>query len=752
MARQKYSKKAQPGTKRSLPEDANEIDANGKDPLLTDSRFNKAIWDPRFSRVPKRAKGAVDDDRFKTKLKEDPSFREKFTPVDRFGRPKKRPTLNSSLKLLAADDDNSADKDFDSDEEIEPGATIPFSTEEDEDDDDDSEEDSDIEDFVEDGSEELEDIPCGNATKRLAVVGLNWSVTRAVDILASLNSFCPTGKRIEFVEVHPSKFGLERLAIEAKLGPQVIEAEDLKVVKDANNRFVITKVENHDDILSDGDDEDETNSPFQDAGDKIEEASDDGSDQDEDDDHQNERLQKQQAALRRYEEERLKYYYAAVQFEDIKTADAVYEQCDGVEYAQSGQAFDLRFIPDDMMIETSPRDRADCIPDGYAPPNVNLSSLNSSTVKLSWDADNPDRVILKKKAFTKHEMDEDDLKAYLASSSDENEDDDKLSRKDIERKRKLLLGTTENKTDDGKDDIDLEVTFEPGMLEKGEEILKQKLEKDEHKDDTPWEARLRRIRERKSEKRKLRRELLTSRGREDEGALAEKQDGDVEKDENPSFEDPFFSIERDFDELESKSRAEKDKFQRQRERKLDEEGPPNDMDHDELKQRRQAELELISMGDEREKRNGNSLRQALLAADSDDEEERRQEKKGKRTRGKRRWQKETNHIATVKPSMMDTNDERFQGVFNSHLFAIDPTHPKFRENETTRNIIQEKGRRARKQANGEVAIADNIKGVVDTDPIANNSGKGDNNAQSELRQLAARLKERAKAKKSQSKV
>ena len=42
---------------------------------------------------------------------------------------------------------------------------------------------------------------------------------------------------------------------------------------------------------------------------------------------------------------------------------------------------------------------------------------------------------------------------------------------------KLLLGTVKEGRDGEEDDMDMEISFKPGMLEKGEDIVKRKLEK-----------------------------------------------------------------------------------------------------------------------------------------------------------------------------------------------------------------------------------------------------------------------------------
>lgn len=743
------------------------------DPLVSDPRFNAASWDPRFSRVPKRAKNAVADDRFTTILKRDPSFREKQTPVDRYGRPKKRVKLDYTMQTLAESDgegsddshQSSADDDHAHGLDVE-GVPVMSVGDEDGDSDEDFDDLADLEEF-EVNEEPLENIPRGEATSRLAVVGLNWSVTRAVDILASLNCFCPTGKKILFVEVHPSKFGLERLEIEAKLGPQVVPEDDLRVVQDAKElQTQDLDGENGDsnenlhskpclaesEGRSESEDENDNEEIVDNAGNGDD--YDDREDKDdaplfEDDAEVSERVRKQQAALRKYEEDRLKYYYAVVKCEDIKTADSLYEQCDGVEYSQTGQSFDLRFIPDDMEITTKPRDRAESVPDGYAPPAVNLSSLNNSTVKLSWDADDPDRVILKKKAFSKHELYDQDLKAYLASSSEDEGQEEEQGKEDAEQKRSILLGAMNGDDAEEEDEAELEVTFEPGMLEKGEEILKRKLERDEREGETPWEGRMRRLRERKQERRRERRAAIAKLTGKAANNDDESDVSDESSSEEPSVLDPLFSGSKDPESVpvlkEGTSMS-----RRMNQRDARGGGPPEEGNG--FKQQKGAELEPLTTNDGETA--GKTIREKLAEADSDEEEMRRQRKKGK-TRGKRRWQKDKSEVkATENESLIEASDDRFQGVFNSHLFAIDPTHPKYRDDGTTRKIMKEKVHRSR--------IAQNVNGAGDDDGSTLGSKdqavgkvkepkKSVSSAQAELKQLAARVKARAEKRKKRAK-
>ena len=53
-------------------------------------------------------------------------------------------------------------------------------------------------------------------------------------------------------------------------------------------------------------------------------------------------------ALRAYELSKLRYYFAIAVTDSPRTAEALYQQLDGIEFEHSAMVFDMRFVPDDV--------------------------------------------------------------------------------------------------------------------------------------------------------------------------------------------------------------------------------------------------------------------------------------------------------------------------------------------------------------------------------------------------------------------
>lgn len=259
---------------------------------------------------------------------------------------------------------------------------------------------------------EAENIPVGEETNRIACVNLDWDNVKAKDLFKVFEGFIPARGQLKKVSIFPSEFGKERMQLEALNGPptEVFQEEKEKIKNDEGKDFNMV-------------------------------------------------------ALRKYQIDRMKYYYAVAEFDNVTTARAVFSACDGTEYESTANVFDLRYIPNDMIFEDAPRDFTTEAPLAYQPNDFVTQALQHSNVKLTWDAEDPERIKTTKKKFSKQDIKDMDFKSYLASDSDSEGQDEELR-----VKYKSLL---EN-SDDGDGNEEMEITFTPGLSEKAEALLQAK--------------------------------------------------------------------------------------------------------------------------------------------------------------------------------------------------------------------------------------------------------------------------------------
>jgi len=265
-------------------------------------------------------------------------------------------------------------------------------------------------------------------------------------------------------------------------------------------------------------------------------------------------------------------------------------------------------------------------------------------VKLTWDGDDPQRNEVTRRALTRKEIEESDFKAYIANTSSESESDaeDKPlpSKKDKkasrEKLRALLLGGNDDVIpegwgDDGAiDDVDMEITFTPGLSDK------------KNKED---ETTLERYQRKMKEKRKKKQEEVT--GKREEGK---------------KLEDDFF------------------------EQASDEEAPDEDVDGDRYsKGRPRKSQKTVDQKDSSLRPEVTAEELALLVASDNPNTEPKHfniksvikaEKQKKRKKG-RKVKGDVEANETQEDFVMDVKDERFKVLHEDHQFAIDPSDPQY---------------------------------------------------------------------------
>lgn len=466
--------------------------------MITDTRFASLHSDPRFREPPKHKAKVAIDSRF-NRMFTDKNFSTTKARTDKRGKPKNSDTAAKSLKhyyrleeegegeggggvkdrkfgkkLLENEHSEDVESDEESESESENGESesekvkkgslkLESQSESSDSEVDDEEEETDDsatstsdsdEAYEEEEDVQEEHIPeIDKETHRLAVVNMDWSQVKAVDLYVMLSSFLPTSGQILSVAVYPSEFGLKRMEEEAIHGPVGLFDDDKR-----NN------------------DEDE--------------------DEDEDDDNEidNEKL-------RAYELSRLRYYYAVVECDSIATADYLYRTCDGVEFERSSTTLDLRFIPDSMEFKHQPRDVAKHAPADYEGLDFQTRALQQTKIHLTWDDDEPQRTKTLKRKFNDDQLAELELQEFLASDesdSSDSENEDVMQHGSAKKPKKqdmyrALIQSGDGSDENDEEDQDMEVTFNTGL----EDLSKQILEKKDRKSETVWEAYLRKRREKK---------------------------------------------------------------------------------------------------------------------------------------------------------------------------------------------------------------------------------------------------------------
>ncbi|KAF9362380.1 pre-rRNA-processing protein esf1 [Mortierella sp. NVP85] len=651
---------------------------------VKDPRFAHVHRDPRFMRPNKNNSKVTVDARFSSMLKG-----KEFSSapkVDKYGRKLKSlgsdPQMKRFYQLQKGETGSDEDEDGDSeseneeeedtDNEDEAGPESASASEsESEDMDEDSydpmrgrgvisgsDSDSDIDEDAaaeldaeaeaqEDEEEEEDDVPRGDESHRFACVNLDWDHIKSTDLFKVFSGFKPEKGAIRSVKIYPSEFGKERMEREEREGPPPEIFKSKSTSKD-----------------SDSDDEELDEKAL------IKKQTEDG---EEDID---------QEALRKYQLDRLKYYYAVVDCDSVETAKVICEACDGAEYESSANFFDLRYIPDGMEFDDKPRDEAFGAPENYKPNEFTTQVFQHSNVQLTWDEDDADRIKVTRHKFSKTDVEDMDFKAYLASSDEEDSEDDIEATK---RKYRALLERGKKDSDDSDADSDddknqeMEITFAPGLSEKAAELLEAKKQREQPvKDETSIEAYKRKQKERKQRRKENRAARL--KGDKSEDDEDEDQGGEAlfsDDEDERLLNDPYFAEEFANGDMmpsgKGKKGAKSEKSKNAKKKRTKEERLEDS--------RKKAELELL-MEDNRENNQHFNMKEIQKAEKRD-----KRKKKNKSQNAKDKGEDLQDDFK------IDVSDPRFSALHESHHFALDPTNPHFKKTKAMTELLQERQKR-----------------------------------------------------------
>ena len=488
--------------------------------VVKDPRFSIMHSKPVFKKMARANAKVVLDKRFKAVLT-DKRFATGHAGVDKYGRKTKRKDAKDEMKAFYTVEDAEGDgeggaaaekglEDADAAAE-DPEARVQYlnalargeiegdSSEDDSEEDDDDDDDAGVEDDAIDteglevgddvrdmgalarqGAEEEEEVPMGEATKRVAILNVDWQHMQAVDLLACVQSL--TSGTVRRVTVYPSDFGLEQMAIENKFGPQGLWAEEDTIRIDKPLERQPEKLQAADADSEDSEGEDADGGVDASGSDDDEDAS--GSDGDEDawgsDGDEDGSSAEEDARfdgdfvradaglvveqdgrtpdgfdkekLREYEVKKLRYYFAIAECDTVRTALAVADEVDGMEFESSSSRLDIRFVPDDTSFkDRQVRDTATTVPDDYEPPLYVTTALQQSNITCTWDEPDTARTNQLTQYGAWAEMNTEDLAVYMASDESEEDDVDPAERR---KKRALLLGDAADDDDDDDENED----------------------------------------------------------------------------------------------------------------------------------------------------------------------------------------------------------------------------------------------------------------------------------------------------------
>uniref|UniRef100_UPI00358E6636 ESF1 homolog isoform X1 n=1 Tax=Myxine glutinosa TaxID=7769 RepID=UPI00358E6636 len=388
--------------------------------------------------------------------------------------------------------------------------------------------------------------------------------------------------------------------------------------------------------------------------------------------------------MRQYQMNRLKYHFALIDCDSVETASAIYEGCDGFEFESSGSFVDLRFVPDEMTFDDEPTDVSEEVDAAsFKPKYFTTAALRQSRVELTWDEGDHDRVqALTRKKFSQDEILDMDVKAYLASSSSEEDDlaedlmvkdnvvheegtqssvETKMCEADVINKyRELLKSIQEEDEKKEQNDMEMEITWVPGLKENAKEMVKKNMEA--KKKVIPQlkylEKQKQERKQRVKEKKKMAKGTQVEVGSDDDLPLG------------VDLNDEFHAEEQQKTGMKSL---------KEKSTKKDECDSGVTLEEQAENDKQNALLSLLMMDEEVDDRTHFDYDSIVNQQNL--------------TKRKRKMLLKKNNKLMEDDFQVDVQDPRFSALYSSHLFNLDPTNPSFRRTKATEALAQEKAQR-----------------------------------------------------------
>ncbi|KAF9457452.1 hypothetical protein BDZ94DRAFT_1202746, partial [Collybia nuda] len=635
---------------------------------MSDPRFARVKSDPRFRRFRKKESKVIVDERFKGVFAVGKT-KKVNGQVDKYGRSISSTHDEDNLKRFYRLDGESNEERPQVLPDYARGEVLLKSSDEENDDTSESGEDSDSTNIVKVGSShrrpivdndqaevnldegDLADLDAqviayneaypdisqdeGLRSRRLAIVNLDWDHVRAGHIYKICSSLLsptastvldppnvPTGLsrkhsmktpstklvrgKVVSVRIYPSEFGKERMAREEIEGPPT---EIFNKTGGTNEEVTPQSIYNI------------------------------GGENDYNED-----------ALRNYQLERLRYYYGIITCNTIDAASHIYQELDGTELERSANVFDLSFVPEGMVFDDACKDEVTAeSTSNFKPIDFVTDALRHSRVKLTWDEDDLERNLVTRRRLSKKEIEDADFTAYLASDSDPEERDClghvNPSGTSRDKLRALLLASDANDLPEGwgRDnnnvgDVDMEVTFTPGISDKNSEA------------ETTLDKYQQKIRDKRKERKGRVKQAAPTEGVRDDFFIGE---------------DPRTSSIAELEPILDAKQKERESSSRPTMR------PSANVEELAL---------LIDTEDISQRPKHFNLKSVLKA-----------ENKSKRKTKKKHGDQPEDDLQ--EDFIINVNDDRFKALHEDHQYAIDPSNPQFKKTKAMSALLEERTQR-----------------------------------------------------------
>ncbi|KAK2962266.1 putative ESF1 like protein [Blattamonas nauphoetae] len=555
---------------------------------------------------------------------------------------------------------------------------------------------------------------------RLAILNLDWETVHLKDIYLCLKSALPSTGSLKTIKLYLSEFGKKMMQKDISDGPQAVIA--------ALHGVSLDEMMQKDEEIEVNEEQEQESSTDDSAspGTHLKSSR-----------ELSEEKQKENEAMREYEASKLRYFYAVADFDSVATANHIYAECNDVEIMDSGNALDLRVVPDEETFDEEPVDvftetdasRLFGPSDGkkYRPPSAPNAAFAQSGVESTWDRPDREREKLLSTRSLKGALDEEELEQYIASNDEESdadesgsdvEDDDKPQKESTFRMNKneymelLGVGKGESESEGGKGD-DLLIDFEPLNLEQSDSDSEEGGRK---KKEREWKPRSQR-RDGVPQVKGFGRDLFfdgSADVKEERQKRKEAQLGEEEIKKRKKMKESRMK-EREQEKKEKEERKKRrEKLERKKKPKTDRDAPRPDIPFDDdssedgavsrrklkkAKREKQRDVNKMLHALRKEEEDLERQKETRRLLDLDEKDDETLKKKSSLLQSKKKevveqvetiLKKERNRAEFEKQAAESiSTDPRFSALFSDSSFSVDPTHPAYKP---SHNVQKQVGR------------------------------------------------------------